>query len=450
MGPAEMEARAGIAAEAGGAARGQAAGELHSVVREQLKRTSRRLYLELLTRGVLLCVYFYLLTRIDGVHLKGQEIRGGILLFVLIAVPGMIGSLRNYAGARRAVAEIWGQRQMSLGAEWRTEAGRRAMQQEMEDSRPYIEVLQGQIGDSLAESEREVVAAIEQMSRLIAGAQGQREVIARSIESGKNLTEATHEKVVSNKHLIASIQMQLEAQLREMHANLRSMHAMSNEVCALTPLIKVITSIAAQTSLLALNAEIEAARAGSAGRGFSVVAMEVRKLAVRSTDAAAEISEKINATCRKVEDEQSRAQEALSRQESNSAIASLVGKLDAMQQEFAKNSELLLAVIAGVDSSYGEIVERLSDALGHIQFQDVMRQRMGHVQESLVEMRNHLLELRARPESSDWDGRLDRTFKSMLDAQLSQYRMASQTATHLTVAGGPAQMAGSGPAIELF
>jgi len=121
-----------------------------------------------------------------------------------------------------------------------------------------------------------------------------------------------------------------------------------------------------------------------------------------------------------------------------------------MQQEFKKNSDLLLQVIAEVDSSYSEIVDRLSNALGHIQFQDVMRQRMGHVQEALKDLSDQVLVLAEKPDDARWEGQLDRTFKNMLDAQLGRYRMASQTATHLAVSGEAATADHSRPAIELF
>jgi hypothetical protein len=73
-------------------------------------------------------------------------------------------------------------------------------------------------------------------------------------------------------------------------------------------------------------------------------------------------------------------------------------------------------------------VDRLSEALSHIQFQDVMRQRLEHVQSALVEMRDHLMGLGAASEKPGWDGIFETNFKDMLASQLGRYRMASQTA----------------------
>ncbi len=415
----------------------------------RLRRIRRRMALESLTRLFLLGVFWILLCDFAGPGLAPYRIRGGVLL-LLILVPGAAYRWSNYAEARRAVAEMWALGELNFSDMSRIFAMRKVLQREAHDCACYTDVLREHIGDSLAESEREVVAAIEQMSRLIDRSNREREHIALSVESGKKLTEATRARVNSNREIIAALHMQQNMQLDEMRSNLERIRSLAGGVCALTPLIKVITSIAQQTNLLALNAEIEAARAGSAGRGFSVVAMEVRKLAVLSTNAASEIANKINGTCKSVAVELEGAQAALKEHEMGAAMSHLVKDLDAMQQEFEGNSKLLLSVIAEVESGYEEIVSRLSDALGHIQFQDVMRQRLGHVQEALEEMREHVLVLAEKQDDAKWEGELDRTFKSMLDAQLGRYRMASQTNTHLAAAGCETPATPAGPAIELF
>jgi methyl-accepting chemotaxis protein len=368
----------------------------------------------------------------------------------LVILPMWIVDWWNWVQAKRGVAELGAVGTFSKSELQHIDARRTAMRDELNASQPYIDVMHGQIGDSLAESEREVMEVIEQIGFLNAKASQQRKQIALSIQSGRDLTESTRMKVENNRQIIAAIEMQLQEQNLEFTRNFERIQGMANDIASLAALIKVITSIAQKTNLLALNAEIEAARAGNAGRGFAVVANEVRNLAVLSTQAAADIGDRIRGTCKKVDSEMDQARASLEEHEASDVMKVLVADLETMQQDFSSNSKLLLEVITDVDANYEESVIRLSQALGHIQFQDVMRQRMEHVQEAMVEMRDHLQHLTERPLDPDWDGTLEVTFKTILAGHLKKYRMASQTVTHLAASGGAARIEESGPAIELF
>jgi methyl-accepting chemotaxis protein len=416
----------------------------------RLRKARNRLLGQAATVLVCTVLFFLSLSHILGPGFTRYRSQVIGLLLLYIVLPLLIVGCRNWVKARQGIAELGALGRLSRSQLAAVFERRQTMEGEFRDSRTYIDVMHEQIGDSLAESEREVMKVIEQIGLLNAQASEKRAHINRSIQSGKALTESTRLRVEANHEIIAALEMQLQEQNDEMRSNFERIEGLADEVRTLTPLIKVITSIAQQTSLLALNAEIEAARAGSAGRGFTVVAIEVRKLSVLSTSAAAGIAAKINATCKRVDTEMAVAKASLEQYESNTGMQNLIAGLGEMQQEFTKNGELLLAVISEVDSSYEESIHRLSEALGHIQFQDVMRQRMEHVQEALVEMREHMQQLNEKAADPGWDGQLDQTFKSLLASHLDQYRMASQTNTHLAVSGGISTEDHGRPAIELF
>jgi methyl-accepting chemotaxis protein len=415
---------------------------------QRLRRVQRRLLVQVvigLLCNVLLCVSLSLIVGPVSAWTRVAEV-----LALLNFLPLLIVEWVNWTGAKHGVADLWAFGEMNFEEVSRELAVGHAIQVDIQGAQPYIDVMHEQIGGSLAESEREVTALIEQLNLLNEQSSAQMERITQSVESGKALTEVTASRVEHNNQLIVRLESRLGEQDSEMRDNFEQIRILANDVKALNPIIEVISKIASQTNLLALNAEIEAARAGDAGRGFAVVANEVRQLARRSTSAAADIAGKLNTTAGKVTGKMVEAQKTFDERHNLGDLQQLVCELMEMQQEFTKSSELQLAVISDVEAGHQQSVERLVQAMGHIQFQDVMRQRMEHVQVALVEMRDHLLRLSQARGRSGFDGLFDTNFKALLEAHLDTYRMASQTLTHLAVAGGTSQGDQGRPAIELF
>ncbi len=114
---------------------------------------------------------------------------------------------------------------------------------------------------------------------------GLREVAAAIDQLGQSAAE-----IVIN---VSNSQRSSDRAVTEAEEAARTVHALSVASSEIGDVVNLIASVARQTNLLALNATIEAARAGDAGRGFAVVAEEVKALATQTSEATADISQRI-------------------------------------------------------------------------------------------------------------------------------------------------------------
>ena len=188
----------------------------------------------------------------------------------------------------------------------------------------------------------------------------------------------------------------LQKLITERHASLVSDRQQSEELASLTQglrdYVERVENIADQANLLALNAQIEAARAGVAGRGFAVVAQEVRRLAEESKDAAESIGQGVTQVStvlqqqlvnRLAQHEQSSAQETQSLGKLAQQLAELGNQHAASMQEFA-------AVLRHLADSSGTMSEMVIEQLARMQFQDVVRQKINHVIATLGNISEHI------------------------------------------------------------
>ena len=205
----------------------------------------------------------------------------------------------------------------------------------------------------------------------------QNEVVSRIIDrrAGDNSGGAdVHRFAVHASQQMEQLVEALEAVSGQSSTTVTHIDAMADHLDGIFALLEDVKSIADQTNLLALNAAIEAARAGEAGRGFAVVADEVRNLSERSTA----FNEQIRKLAHSSKDSISRVRDTVSQMASRDLDRSRVARAEA-----ASMLERVDEINRGLGNGMREIAEcsrsidtSVAEAVRSLQFEDIATQAL--------------------------------------------------------------------------
>ncbi|MBO9540150.1 HAMP domain-containing protein [bacterium] len=256
---------------------------------------------------------------------QGADVAKGALSEASGAMGEMSGSIRHVSGNAHELVAFVGEASSSIEemmASIRTVAGNTDnLEAAVNQTSASIE----QMASSIQQVALNVKQANQVAEQSAEAAEGGRRAVGRTIDGMSRVNQVMHEVIVSIEKLGKS----------------------STEIGAI---IAVIDDIAEQTNLLALNAAIEAARAGEHGRGFAVVADEVRKLAERSAKATGEIAGLIKGIQRETDDAVRSAQHGDEALQEGTRLAQVAGEtLEGMVASVREVSELMAQIAQATD-----------------------------------------------------------------------------------------------------
>ncbi len=249
-----------------------------------------------------------------------------------------------------------------------------------------------QMNDHCLETDK-VVTAVTEMSATA------REV-ANNTNSTAQAIESANQQIIEAQREVNLAIEGIGALVNEVDITSDAIQELSQQTGQITKVLKVIGDIAEQTNLLALNAAIEAARAGEQGRGFAVVADEVRSLASRTQNSTKEISEMLDALHQGVskavssmsvsqERGEKTAMESVQIKETLSGISEAVAMIQDMGTQTASAAEQQSAVSEEINQNLVTIQHIVNELSENLRYSESISNRLTQSGEKVGSLVGH-------------------------------------------------------------
>lgn len=328
-----------------------------------------------------------------------------------------------------------------------SESADRALARELNACLPLFPVLVTQLREAVDQIEQGVVQVCDSFEGMAARA---REAVAQISpdEHGKAANQGCagiEQLIDATRETMGRLLKRIEQTSELSGATVQRMLDIEQRIHGLEDTLKEIDAVAAHARLLALNGQIEAARAGKHGAAFAIVATETAKMAVHAVQSSKSIRTMIGSLSEEIADasRELRQRATADTEEAAQSRTEVTRALDCMA---SMHGEMQQTMVVARENSQ-RLARDISQAIVAMQFQDAVSQRIGHVVSTLEDLHD-ALQSRLSPDDArgpagefqDWTRRM-----------AAQYTMASERdalALHVTIGADNTQ--GLGDNVELF